>query len=185
MGRLLELMERLLGLFLGTGGERAKVEATGISVIATNVGVVDAAADRLEVNADGSINVDGVAAILAKIIAAPATEATLADIKAAVEGILKVRQSTDATAYESVTITNSATALTAGTYGAATHAVITAETAPMRFRIDGTAPTASEGHLLNPGDTVTLTSAADIAAFRGIRTGATSGVIKVTYSGVV
>ena len=80
MGRLLELMERLLGLFLGTGGERAKVEATGISVIATNVGVVDAAADRLEVNADGSINVDGVAAILAKIIAAPATEATLAAI---------------------------------------------------------------------------------------------------------
>ena len=73
MGRLLELMERLLGLFLGTGGERAKVEATGISVIATNVGVVDAAADRLEVNADGSINVNGVAAILARITTPPLT----------------------------------------------------------------------------------------------------------------
>ena len=76
MGKLLELIERLLGLFLGAGDEKAKVEVTG------NVGIVDAAADRLEVNADGSINVDGVAAILAKIIAAPATEATLAALLA-------------------------------------------------------------------------------------------------------
>ena len=60
LGKLLELIERLLGLFLGTGGEKAQVEVTGIE----------------------SINVDGVAAILAKIIAAPATEATLAALLA-------------------------------------------------------------------------------------------------------
>ena len=92
----------------------------------------------------------------------------------------------NAASHESKTVDNTVggVALTAGTYGTSIYALITAETAQMRFTVDGTAPTTTVGHLLNPGDTLKLDSLADITAFRAIRTGATSGVIKVTYSGV-
>ena len=92
----------------------------------------------------------------------------------------------NAAAHESVTIADTAggVALTAGTYGTNIYALITAETAQMRFTVDGTAPTTTVGHLLNHGDTLELDSLADITAFRAIRTGSVSGVIKVTYSGV-
>lgn len=59
---------------------------------------------------------------------------------------------------------------------------MTLETAQIRFTIDGTAPTTSVGHLLNPGEMLKLDSLADITAFRAIRTGATSGSLRCTYS---
>ena len=92
----------------------------------------------------------------------------------------------NAGAHESVTVDSTAggKALTAGTYGTYIYAFITAETAQMRYTVDGTAPTTANGHLLNPGDILKLDSNADIVAFRAIRTGSVSGVIKVTYSGV-
>lgn len=37
-------------------------------------------------------------------------------------------------------------------------AIITVETDQIRYRYDGTAPTSSEGHLLNPGDVLTFNS---------------------------
>lgn len=87
--------------------------------------------------------------------------------------------------YESVTATDSATALTATKYypvsGEAVRAFITAETAQCRYRYDGSDPTASEGHLLNSGDTLTLVGLGAISKFRAIRTGGTSAVLKVTY----
>ena len=88
----------------------------------------------------------------------------------------------DACAFESVTVTDSAIGLTSGTYGDATKAEMTLETAQIRVRKDGTNPTSSEGHLVEIGDTVVLKSAADLATFKAIRTGSTSGVLKVTYS---
>lgn len=84
--------------------------------------------------------------------------------------------------YESVTIADSAIGLTSGTYGTATKAEITLETAQIRVRKDGTNPSSSEGHLVEIGDTILLKSAADLATFKAIRTGSTSGVLKVTYS---
>ena len=84
-------------------------------------------------------------------------------------------------AYESITVANSAIGLTSGTYSDATRAEMTLETAQIRFRMDGTNPTSSEGHLVEVGDTITLDSAAQIADFLAIRTGSTSGVLKVTY----
>ena len=92
----------------------------------------------------------------------------------------------NAAAHESKTVDNTVggVALTGGTYGTNIYALITAETAQMRFTVDGTAPTTAIGHLLNPGDTLELDSLADITAFRAIRTGSVSGVIKATYSGV-
>ena len=63
-----------------------------------------------------------------------------------------------------------------------TKAFITVETAPIRFRIDGVAPTATVGHLLNIGDSAELDSASNIANFKAIRTTGVSAVINCTYS---
>ena len=84
-------------------------------------------------------------------------------------------------AYESVTVADTAIGLTSGTYSDAIRAEMTLETAQIRFRLDGTGPTSSEGHLVEVGDVITLNSAAQIVNFKAIRTGSTSGVLKVTY----
>ena len=73
-------------------------------------------------------------------------------------------------------------ALTAATYGNAPKAVITVETAQIRFRIDGGVPTATVGHIADIGDQIELSSVEDIANFRAIRTGSVSAVISATYS---
>ena len=83
--------------------------------------------------------------------------------------------------YESITVADSAIGLTAAKYLDAERAEITLETAQIRFRVDGTDPTSSEGHLVEVGDVITLNSAAQISDFSAIRTGNTSGVLKVTY----
>ena len=51
------------------------------------------------------------------------------------------------------------------------------ETASVRARGDGTAPTASEGELINAGDIVGLDES-EIGLMNFIRTGGTSGVLK-------
>lgn len=88
------------------------------------------------------------------------------------------------TDYESVTVAGTSIGFDAT---AATNngikpsaATITVETAQLRFRTDGTAPTSSEGHLAGVGDVIELTDRGECDNFRAIRTGATSGVIKVT-----
>ena len=60
-------------------------------------------------------------------------------------------------------------------------AFCTLETGPVRFTLDGTAPTTTTGHLMNIGDTLTIRNAFDIQNFRAIRTTATSGELFVTY----
>lgn len=88
-------------------------------------------------------------------------------------------------AYESITVTDSAKSLTSGTYTdegeAATRAFITAEDAQMRYRYDGTTPTDSEGHLLNPMDSLVLKGSSNIKNFKIIRKSTTNGTIRVTY----
>lgn len=54
------------------------------------------------------------------------------------------------------------------------------ETGEVRYRWDGVAPTAAEGTLLSIGDILTIGDPVDALAVRFIRTGATSGVLKVT-----
>lgn len=90
--------------------------------------------------------------------------------------------SASASEYESVTIADSAIGLSALIYVNATKAEMSLEDAEIRIRKDGTNPTASEGHIVYPGDEIILGSAADIANFKAIRTGSTSGILKVTYS---
>jgi hypothetical protein len=86
--------------------------------------------------------------------------------------------------FEQITIdaTAGGKALTATTYDNATKALITVETAQIRFRVDGEAPTETVGHIADIGDKIELDSAEDIANFHAIRAGATSAVISVTYS---
>ena len=88
----------------------------------------------------------------------------------------------NASAYESVTVADSAIGLTSGTYGDATKAEMTLETAQIRVRKDGTNPASDEGHIVAIGDVLVLNSAADLATFKAIRTGSVSGVLKITYS---
>lgn len=88
----------------------------------------------------------------------------------------------DAFAYEEVTVAAASIGLTAGTYLDATRADLQLETAQVRYRIDGGAPSAAVGFLLEVGQALQLTGAADIAAFRAFRTGGTSGRLNATYS---
>lgn len=97
-------------------------------------------------------------------------------------------EETSGFAHEALTIDNTAggIALTAATYApagapGAVRAVLTLETAQIRWTYDGTAPTTTVGHLMETGEKVALTGAETIARFRAIRTGGTSGVLHITY----
>ena len=88
---------------------------------------------------------------------------------------------TEARAYESVIVADSAVGFTAATLARATAAFVTLETAQVRFRYDGTNPTSSEGHLMDIGDSIRIKGPNNIKNFKAIRTGSTSGVLKVTF----
>lgn len=81
---------------------------------------------------------------------------------------------------EEITVEDSAIGLTPATYLDATRAEMTVETAQLRFWLSGT-PTSTEGHEINVGDIITLDSAAQIAGFKAIRTGAVSSKLMVQY----
>lgn len=84
-------------------------------------------------------------------------------------------------AYESVTVAGTAGSLTAATADNAVKATVTVETAQVRYRGDGTAPTAAVGHILNAGDVLTLESNDEIKRAQFIRTTGTSATLRVTY----
>jgi hypothetical protein len=63
----------------------------------------------------------------------------------------------------------------------AVEALLTVETNPMRFTLDGTAPTTTVGHLLNPGDSLVVSGIGNLKRFKAIRTGAASATVAVTY----
>ncbi len=82
----------------------------------------------------------------------------------------------------SITDATGGVGFTGATYAGATHAFMILETAQIRWTIDGTAPTTTVGHLLEIGQSLTLTNFQQIANFRGRRTGGTSGSLSVTFS---
>ncbi len=89
----------------------------------------------------------------------------------------------DAT-YESITVANTAIGLTATTTNPTGgfqmgRCQARLETAQVRFRFDGTAPTSSEGTLLEVGDVLSLDTIETARRVQFIRTGGTSGVLKV------
>lgn len=79
------------------------------------------------------------------------------------------------------TISTVALALTAGaTDGATTGALVTVEGQPIRYRTDGTAPTASAGHLAPVGVPVMISGHARVAALKMIATVAGDATIHAT-----
>ena len=87
------------------------------------------------------------------------------------------------TGHESITVDNTAggVALTAATIVGSNIALLTIEDAPMRYTVNGTAPTTTVGHLVQPGDVIKLGSEDEMRKFRAIRTGGVSAVIKASY----
>jgi len=93
----------------------------------------------------------------------------------------------NAFAFETLTIAGSATTCTSATYQPASgppasRAILgPLEAGQIRWRADGTAPTASVGHLMEVGDPLILEGLVTINKFQAIRTGAVSGSLPVTY----
>lgn len=90
-------------------------------------------------------------------------------------------------AYEKMTVTNAVKTLTAATYVSgdkkARVAYLSVETNGVNFTYDGTTPSATEGHLLNAGESITINGYANISQFKMFRSGAADATVKVTYEG--
>ena len=97
----------------------------------------------------------------------------------------------DAYSHESITVSTTALGFTttetrkaiAGTTQtvSAVEALITVETNPVRYTMDGTTPTANVGHLLGDGDVITISGMGNIKRFQMIRQGAADATVMVTY----
>lgn len=90
----------------------------------------------------------------------------------------------NATDFETITVANTAIGLTNSKFNTSPKqkkAFITSETAQMRYRLDGTAPTATVGHILLPMQSLVLEGYTQMLNFQAIRTGSTSGNLQVTY----
>lgn len=83
--------------------------------------------------------------------------------------------------FESITVSTTAIGLTEASYEAAITAEVTVENGPIRFRTDGTAPTAAVGHLLSDGDVLYLDNPSDLSGLSMIRDAAVDGDISVSY----
>jgi hypothetical protein len=96
-------------------------------------------------------------------------------------------------AFEQVTVAAASIPLTAATYNPtpatntpnlntrAELATISCETAQIRYRDDGVAPTAAVGSLMNIGDYITIYGFQNIVNFAMIRTGGVSALCSIHY----
>ena len=84
--------------------------------------------------------------------------------------------------HETVTVAGAAIGITSSASGGVLPhaALITVEVAQISVTVDGTTPTPTVGHILEPGDEITLTDRGEVMNFRAIRTGGTSATLKVT-----
>jgi hypothetical protein len=86
--------------------------------------------------------------------------------------------------FETITVADTAIGLTASKLSVSPKpkkVFISVENAQLRYRMDGTNPEATVGHLANPMDTITLEGYSQLNNFKAIRKGTTSAVIQVTY----
>ena len=92
-------------------------------------------------------------------------------------------------AYEAITVADSAIGPTLADLTTAeladrapvSAALLTVETAAVRFRVDGGTPTSSVGHELVPGESFWVYGHSAVENLLMIRTTATSASVKVTY----
>jgi hypothetical protein len=87
--------------------------------------------------------------------------------------------------YESITVSTTAVGLTASKFNSYAayeiKAFMTLESAQIRWRIDGTNPTSTEGHAFEAGTNLTVEGYKNLSQFKAIKTGTSDGVLKVTY----
>lgn len=95
-------------------------------------------------------------------------------------------------AFEQITVAAASIPFTSATYAPvvtgvpsfqsrAEVAMFSCETAQIRYRADGTAPTSTVGTIINVGDVITVFGFNNIKQFAMIRTGATSALCSVHY----
>jgi hypothetical protein len=92
----------------------------------------------------------------------------------------------DPISYVAITVSTSAVGLTAANLDPAAGprpdaVVISVEAQPIRYRVDGTDPTSTEGHPAVDGDVIVLRSHQALKQLRAIRSGATDATLRVTY----
>ena len=88
--------------------------------------------------------------------------------------------------YESLTVSSSAVSLTQSKYDRVppvVGAIVTVDTAPIRWRKDGTAPTATEGQFMIPTGDPLILLGPDLPNFKAIRFGSSNATIRVHYLG--
>lgn len=85
------------------------------------------------------------------------------------------------TDFDTLTISSTASGLTTQKIRNNDQAFITVETGQIRFRMDGQAPTTTNGHILNPGDSITLNNKEQLTQFQAITTGS-NATIQVSYA---
>ena len=81
-----------------------------------------------------------------------------------------INQSLNPLGYQQLAVSNTAVGVTLPAKGTVRVAIIQVEANPIRFRDDGTDPTASVGTLINPNVTIVVCGSA-IGRFRAIRSG--------------
>ena len=86
-------------------------------------------------------------------------------------------------AFEPLTVSTVAVGFTAATRGDRTHAHVVVETAAVRYRTDGTAPTASVGTVLEPGDVLELDSTHDLVNIQFIRRDGADATLNSHFGG--
>lgn len=90
-------------------------------------------------------------------------------------------------AYEALTVTTAVKTPTAATYVSGSKkaqvAHITVETNGINYTYDGTTASATVGHNIAAGGTLTLTGYTNIAALQMYRSGGADATVKITYEG--
>ena len=88
-------------------------------------------------------------------------------------------------AYEKLTVSTAAVGLTAAVYEPLNKfpvkAVLRVETADIRFRLDGIAPTSTDGIALRAEEVLELSDYDEVAGFRAIRAASTDATLHVQY----
>lgn len=88
--------------------------------------------------------------------------------------------------FESITVSGSVVTLTASKLSPSSvsppvSALLSLETAAIRYRLDEVDPTMSEGHLLAVGDVLLLESITALRRFKAIADTGSDGTLKVSY----
>jgi len=93
-------------------------------------------------------------------------------------------------AFETITVAGTAIGFTAATASPAAQndaqkrAFVTLSGGSIRYRYDGSDPTATVGHRLMHGDSIAVEGGVNIANFKAIREGDVSGTLSVTYEAI-